>query len=185
MAQHFYADCVITDIKPIVGQPVANVTAKVDGRQVKRIIISKEMQLYFARVNGKEKSRVWFAVVSFFGKKALLVRALETQAGEKHVEKNKTGHAFYDVVVRPVAGGAVAWFATWVLGIIPMALLGGEAAVGALYMPSIWIGVLAWLYFTFLTIRFLNQLGNTESWPEGDPSRYSTAVKPAFGAGLV
>lgn len=62
---------------------------------------------------------------------------------------------------------------------------GGEAAVGALYTPSIWIGVLAWLYMTFLTIRFFNQLANTESWPEGDPSRYSTAVKPAFGAGLV
>lgn len=63
-------------------KPVANVTTKVDGREVKRLIISKEMQLYFARLNGKEKSREWFAVVSLFGKKALLVRAVETQAGK-------------------------------------------------------------------------------------------------------
>lgn len=185
MPHYFYADCVITDIKLIPGaKTLKAVSAKIDGRQVKNLIISKEMQLYFAGLRGEAKSRVWFSVVSVFGKKVLNVQAVQTEAGERHVETYKARHVFYDVVIRAASGGFLAWLATWIIGFIPAAMY-TRNAMESLYDVSLWVGIPVGIWMSLWTMNYYQQLSKTESWPEGDVSNYSEAVKPAFGSSVI
>jgi hypothetical protein len=71
-----------------------------------------------------------------------------------------------------------------VFGFLPAALLlkGGAAA---LEVPALWIGGIVGVALVIKAIRFYDRMGNTKTWPVGDPSRYSAAIKPSFGSDLA
>ncbi|MDI3247707.1 MULTISPECIES: hypothetical protein [unclassified Pseudomonas] len=185
MPQYFYADCAITDIEPIAGsKAITSVSAKIDGRQVKRMVIPAEMQLCFAGLRGDVKNRVWFAALNILGKRILMVRGVENAAGELFVQNETFAWKFYDIVIRSAFGGFLAWFAANVIGLIP-AMIYSRNAVAALYEPTLQIGIWSGLAMSAWTALFIYNLSQMKTWQAGDVSRYSTEVKPAFGSGLA
>lgn len=183
MAKFFYRDCVITDaFRPTGGGNVY--TATIDGREIKKLIMEREVYDYLMGAGKGATNRVWF--MSFF--KFLTVISIQTQSGERHYHKNTASHKFYDLIVRPPCFGFLAWLAAWAVLIIPVALLyqGNGREITELMEPlTIYIGVAGGIYCFYKVLLMHAKVANPDSWTEGDINPFTKALKPKFGSALA
>jgi len=182
VAKFFYRDCVITDAFRPTGEGKVY-TATIDGREIKKLIMEREVYDYLMGAGKGTTNRVWF--MSFF--KILTVISIQTQAGERHYHKNTAFHKFYDLIIRPPCFGFLTWLAAWAVLIIPVALLyqgNGREITQLMYPLTIYIGVAGGIYCFYKILVMHAKIANTDSWAEGDITPFTKAVKPKFGSAL-
>lgn len=183
MAKFFYRDCVIADAFRPAGE--GNVyTATIDGREIKKLIMEREVYDYLMGAGKGAKNRVWF--MSFF--KFLTVISIQTQAGERHYHKNTAPQKFYDLIIRPPCFGFLAWLAAWAVLIIPVALVyqgNGREITGLMYPLTIYIGVAGGVYCFYKVLMMHVKIANLDDWSEGDINPFTKALKPKFGSALA
>lgn len=193
VAKFFYSDSVISNLEPLsTTGTYCTVSARIDGREVKKLGMSNEMFHYFTGVGKGTQNRIWF----YRALGTLFIGGIENAAGERLRAKETMGMKLYSLTIRPACAGFLVWFLSWVVLIIPVAIYvhslaekpwGGPG--GAIYDIINPIGiyggiaVAGWLFV--FAWNLYKKLANLDTWPAGDVSVYTKAVKPAFGAGLA
>lgn len=192
MFKFFYSDCVLSDLQIIKNgnnQFTYVVSAKIDGRAAKRLVMDKEMYNYFTGVGAGTKNRIWFLGLSFLGsKKGLILEGIENEAGERFKTRVKNSHVVHDLVVKPPCLGFLVWFMSWIILFIPVAILvHGDTRAGneIISQFATWAGIAAAVWMFVVGLRVVKKTSSFDSWSAGDVSAYTTAVKPAFGSGLA
>lgn len=193
VAKVFYTDSVISNLEPLsTTGTYCIVSARIDGREIKKLGMSNEMFHYFTGVGKGTQNRVWF--YRTFGN--LFIGGIENAAGERLQVKEKTGMKLYSLFIRPACAGFLFWFLSWVVLTIPVTIYAYQVAANSWKGPfdlvesiinpiGIYggIAVAIWLFVSFWNLY--EKLDNLDPWPAGDVSVYTKAVKPAFGAGLA
>ncbi|MCK8669046.1 hypothetical protein M1M11_29655 [Pseudomonas azerbaijanoccidens] len=183
MAKYFYSDCVISDVR---GNAAGLVSAKIDGREISNIDMKPEIYRYFTGVGAGTKNRVWFSVQSILHKKLVRVRGVENEAGERLVVKEKIGTSFRDLIISPPLFGFLTWFVSFIVLIIPMAIIVGQRdLMFKINVVAGLFGFAAGVWYFFGALGFIRKSANLDAWSAGDVSKYSKAVKPEFGSGLA
>jgi hypothetical protein len=183
VAEFFYADCVISDIQiESSTEHQKIVTARIDGRELKKLSMSEEMVGYFNGVGQGTQNRIWFYKYGLHG--ITLIAAVENAAGERLERPSASaGMKLFDLVMRPVAAGFLFWFAAWVLLFIPvMGVYGVEDAYDIINPIGLYGGIALGLWFSYKVLELYKKLANLDAWAAGDLTRYTKAV---FGAGLA
>lgn len=185
MADFFYDDCVISDIKALPNTRTGTVVScKINGRLVPKMIMEKAMQRYLTENAAGEMHRVWFVVVSILGKRIITIRAIEAANGGRFVEEFKIGIA--GTVFRSAGLGYLVWmFAYLAFGAVSAFLFRIDFEG-----LSIWAGVLSGIAMALwsFNLKINAHESKLQFWPEGDISRFTKAVKaskPAFESGFV
>lgn len=191
MAKFFYADCVISNVE-IETQTKAQmlVTARIDGRELKKLSMSEEMVRYFNGVGKGTQNRIWFYRYGLTD--ITFIAAVENAAGER-LERFAVsmGMKLYDLLVRPACVGFLLYFATWVVLFLPVGVYfnrhGGGAgdAYNIINPLGIYGGVALGIWLSYKSWDLYKKLANLDTWAAGDLTRYTKAVKAAFGSGLA
>lgn len=183
MPKYFYADCVISDV---TGNQSGLVKAKIDGREMSNIDMKPEIYRYFTGVGAGTKNRVWFSVQSILHKKLVRIRGVENEAGERLIVKEKISTNLRDLVISPPLFGFLVWFVSFIVLIIPMAIVAGQRdLMFKINVVSGILGFAAAVWYFFGAAGFIRKSAHLDAWSAGDVSKYSKTVKPEFGAGLA
>jgi len=178
VAKFFYADCVISDIHQ-PGFVDEIYTALINGRETKKLWLTRDFYRYLTGVGKGTTNRVWFVVLGGL----LTVIAMENSAGERLTRPNPTGHIFFDVVIRPLCLGFITWIVAWV----PVAIYSAVKTGDMFGYPgaSVALGALAALLLGAHALRTHTKLANPSAWEQGDLSLVTNALKPEFGSALA
>ena len=186
MTRFFYADCVISDLKPAGEEYIY--TATIDGQRVDRLLIDAKFVRYLNGVGKNTKNRVWLGAAGF-KKKTLVVLAMETPAGERdRTPMEPYFQRFCAMTIIPIVKGLFAGLATVVLMILPFAAIFDADKMQDPMLVAFWG---SWLIYALneagQKLYFYIKLSSLDNWKAGNVASLITAkeVPAAFGSGAA
>lgn len=173
MPKFFYKDCVVSDLQRV--DPKSDVfTALIDGRKIPRLAMDNRVFHYLIGPGKDTKSRIWFHAPGF--NKGLVIAGAGGNADGSHVERNMTLNTQYRLMTRPIIAGILAWFAAWVVLIVPvlnlysvtpskgMELLGIVSVAFGCGVGALFLGKALWV---------VHKTNTLERWRAGSTDRYT------------
>jgi hypothetical protein len=175
----FYTDCVITDLKRFDFH-IDEFTANINGRQAKRLAMTNDLYHYLMDSGHTTKTRLWLYDPGF--NKALIVAAAKHIANESNVQRNTSINNLRSFAIKPLLAGLLAWFAAWVLMVIPVfSWYGANAQKGVHLLETltlqIGVAAAALLFGYALWVRI--KLARLDSWQSGDITPYTQQESPS------
>lgn len=183
MPKFFYTDCSITNLQRVDTKD--NVfTALINGRKCERLVMDSEIYHYLLGPGKNTKSRIWFYDPGF--RRPLTIVFAGGIAGTGFVARNLSLDTTYKLVTRPIVAGILAWFATWILLVIPvLGLYGASASQGIDLIETLAVGIgcatgAAFLASALWVVKRATKFGQ---WLPGDIMRYTKERTPTHKPG--
>lgn len=180
MPKFFYMDCVISNLERFDFHS-DEFSACIDGRDVERLAMDNTIYLYLIGPGKNTRNRVCFYAPGF--KKALTIARISDAADPQKVMCNTSLTSLSKLVFRPLIAGLLAWFAAWILMVVPVLSWYGANApkgVDVLEVLTLQIGCVAATLLFAYSVWVALKTTRSSNWQSGGIAPYAKAQAPAL-----